>query len=350
MSDYDYLNARIRGMSTSLLSREFYDQTLGASAEDVLVDALLASPYAQELRDALSTRHGCAAVEAALKSNVQATIAKVRSIAPPVPLRLLTLQLNRWDVANVLALIRGKLSGASPQDIIDAVLPIGEFNETQLGELAGEVDIPSLAEALTTWNYTFAFVLRRAILDYFAPADLPSLETTLQRTFFDWALDQLHPDERNQALVRDSIRRQIDLANIRALLDVVKEREGGREPKGIEPIGRGELPARVLEELAGCDTLDSAFETLEDTYFAPAIEKGILSFGQTHSLAVMERFLEAVVVEHECRMFRHDMLGISVPLGFLWRKYSELANLRILARGKAYRMPANAIREELVLV
>jgi hydroxyethylthiazole kinase-like uncharacterized protein yjeF len=41
MSDYDYLNARVRGMSTALLPREFYEQVLTAFSESILLDALL---------------------------------------------------------------------------------------------------------------------------------------------------------------------------------------------------------------------------------------------------------------------------------------------------------------------
>jgi V/A-type H+-transporting ATPase subunit C len=271
-------------------------------------------------------------------------------MAPPGPRRLLSLQLNRWDVSNVLALIRGKLSGASPQEILEAVLPVGEFSEAQLGELAAEPDFASLTDALTTWNYTFAFVLRRALREYGEPGDLPSLEHALNRTYFLWALAQLVEREPNQALVRDGIRRQIDLANIISLLDAVRDRERGIQRDVEKPIPRGILPPKILAELARADSLDGAFEVLEETYFASGVEKGILAFGQTRSLAVMERFLEAVVIERGTRLFRRDMLSVSVPLGFLWRKYSEVVNLRILNRGRAYRIPANAIREELALV
>jgi V/A-type H+-transporting ATPase subunit C len=350
MANYDYLNARVRGMSTSLLSRDFYVQILSSSADTILVDALLASPYGEDLQAALATLGGAPAVEAALRANGHATFAKLLSMAPPEPRRLLCIQLNRWDVANVLSLIRGKLSSATPPEILSAVLPVGEFGESQLGELAGEVDVPSLADALTTWNYTFAFVLRRALREYGEPRDLPALEHALLRTYFLWALAQLRPDEPNQALLRDMIERQIDLANIKSILDAVRDRERKVERRREDPIPRGRLPAKTLKELASSDSLDAAFETLEETYFAPGIERGILTFGQTRSLAVMERFLESVVIWHGCRLFRRDMLSLSVPLGFLWRKYSELVNLRILARGKAYGMPANAMREELVLV
>jgi vacuolar-type H+-ATPase subunit C/Vma6 len=115
-------------------------------------------------------------------------------------------------------------------------------------------------------------------------------------------------------------------------------------------IGRGTIPEKILRELGSAETLETAFEVLMNTYLARGIEKGILAYGQAQSLAVMERFLEEVVVERECRLFRQDLLGLAVPLGFIWRKYCELSNLRMLARGTAYRMSSPAIRQELVLV
>jgi vacuolar-type H+-ATPase subunit C/Vma6 len=41
-------------------------------------------------------------------------------------------------------------------------------------------------------------------------------------------------------------------------------------------------------------------------------------------------------------------LGVGVPLGLMWRKYSEYLNLRLLLRGRQFGMPAAAIREELL--
>jgi V/A-type H+-transporting ATPase subunit C len=353
MSDYDYLNARIRGMSTLLLTREFYERVLRAPDESSLADALLASPYAEDLRAALAAHGGAVdahAVEAALHRNVRATYTKILSIAPPGPRRLIALQLNGWDVANVLALLRGKLGGASPRELFAAVLPIGELDEIQLGELSAETDVVNLADALPTWKHAFAFALRRAIRECREQDDLVALESALYRGYFQWALAQLRGDDPQEELVRESLCRQIDLANVRALLSSIRSREQGGAAKAVEPITRGKLSPGALAELATCDTLVAAFEVLGGTYFAPGIERGILAYGQAQSLAVMERFLEMIVIEHACRLFRLDVLSVAVPLGFIWRKYSELVNLRLLARGTRYRMPANAIREGMVLV
>jgi V/A-type H+-transporting ATPase subunit C len=353
MSDYDYLNARIRGMSTLLLTREFYERVLNSSTDKALADALLGSPYAEDVQRALAAHGGAVdanAVEAALSTNVRATFAKVLALAPPEPRRLIALLLNRWDVANVLALLRGKLSGAGPRELFAAVLPIGELDEIQLGELSAEIDVVNLADALPTWKHAFAFALRRAIRECRDQDDMAALESALYRGYFQWALAQLREDDPQEELLRESLSRQIDLANVRALLSFIRSRERGSAAPAVEPITRGKLSPRALAELGACDTLVAAFEMLGGTYFAPGIERGILAYGQSQSLAVMERFLESIVIEHGCRLFRLDVLSAAVPLGFLWRKYSELVNLRLLARGIRYRMPATAIREGMILV
>jgi vacuolar-type H+-ATPase subunit C/Vma6 len=78
---------------------------------------------------------------------------------------------------------------------------------------------------------------------------------------------------------------------------------------------------------------------------------GILAYGASKSLGVMERYLEELIVQAGCTLYRdRNPLSIAVPLGYLWRKYNETVNLRALYRGWHSRMPANAIRKELLLV
>jgi vacuolar-type H+-ATPase subunit C/Vma6 len=367
MSDYDYLNARVRGMSTSLLSREFYEQVLAAWTESILLDALLGSSYAVDVQEARA-RHASAplshAIEAAVRSNAASAFARVMAAAPPGPRRLLAIQINRWDVTNVITLLRTRLADAGPHEAVAAVLPLGELGEAQLGTLAAEKDVASLADALTSWKQPIGFEMRRAIRECPSPGDPRALESALHRAYFAWALAQLRENDPAEALVRDSVRRHIDMLNVIAILTMIKAgRETGPadgDAKGAVPdrsdrdepelIERGTLAEKFLRELLSCDSLEAAFEALEGTYFAPGVEKGILTYGQSQSLGVMERFLEVVSIEHECRLFRQDLLGMAVPLGFIWRKYSECVNLRLLARGALFRMPANMVRLELVHV
>lgn len=352
MSDYDYLNARVRGMSTSLLAREFYEQVLSAASEGIFLDALLGSGYARDLQDELARheqRPASAAIDAALRRNTRAAFSRLLSAAPPEPRRLIALQLNRWDVANVLALLRGRLAGAEPHEVLAAVLPVGELTDAQVQELAAERDVAGLADALTTGKHPIGFELRRAVRECDSPEDPRALEHALYHAYFAWALAQLRADDPHQGLVRDCICRHIDMMNLLTILTSIRQKDE-EAPTEAELYERGTLEEKSLRELSSCETLEDAFEWLVGTYLAPGVEKGILTYGQTQSLGVMESFLEAVAVERACRYFRQDMLGMAVPLGFIWRRYSEYVNLRLLTRAALFRMPAPAVRLELILV
>jgi ATP synthase A1 C subunit len=347
MSDYGYLNARVRAMGAELLPIEFYDQLLAAEGEDRLAELLQDTSFAPQVQEALAVGNGTEALESALGRNLVAVFAKLLAIAPPEPRRLLAVQINQWDAANILAVVRGIAAGADPKDITGAMLPVGEFSELQLAELAAQPDLASLSDALTTWGYAFAFELRRILSGPRQPRGLVAQESAINRTYFQWALAQLDSRNPDAGVVRRMVRMQIDLANVREALDAVRHKVREEPLEELQPLPGGLLRKRTYETILASLGLIEAFEALEGTYFAPGIERGILAFGEAGSLGVMERFLEAVVIEAGGRLYRGDPLAIGVPLGFLWRKYGEFLNLRILLRGKRYRMPVNAIREEL---
>jgi ATP synthase A1 C subunit len=350
MGDYDYLNARVRAMSTSLLGREFYERALATGGPEVLVEALLESPYGPQLREAMQLMEQPRAVDSALKRNLHATFAGLRWMAPPRPRQLLNVQFNQWDAANVLAILRGKVTKAEREEIVRGLLPTGEFTEVQLAELADEPDAVSVANSLTTWGYSFAYELRRAILQQQQSPDLVALESAVNGIYFRWGLAQLKEEDPNTRIARGMLQMQIDLANVRSALDHVRHREKGEPLESYQLVPGGRLRREILEEVARAEGTLAAFEMLAETYFSPAIEKGILAFGGARQLGVMERFLEQVVIEAGCRLFRRDPLSLAVPLGYVWLKHNEFLNLRILLRGRAYRMPDNAIREELLFL
>ena len=234
MSDYDYLNARVRGMSTDLLTREFYEQVLAAWTESILLDALLGSPYAAFVQEARG-RHAAAplshAIEAAIRSNAASVFGRLMAAAPAGPRRLLALQFNRWDVANVITLLRSRLAGAGPHEALAAVLPLGEISEAQLGELAAEKDVESLADALTTWKHPVGFEMRRAIRECPEPDNPRALEHDLHRAYFSWALAQLRENDPAEAPVRLR-RRHIDLLNVITILTMIKGKQDTASASG----------------------------------------------------------------------------------------------------------------------
>ena len=338
-------------MGAELFSRELFEQMLGTDSGTLPMDALLASPYGGVLRESLAEHAGIAAIERALRRDLVRCFSQVRSMAPQGARALLDTQLARWDLQNVLAVLRGVSAGAQAREITAALLPAGAFPEAQLADLAASPDPVSLARKLATWNYPFAFELHDALL-----ARRGSPEKRMFAAYFRWALSVEASSAEDRRIVRSLVTRQIDLANVKSALEVVRSKESKEAParaavtQSVQWIPGGLLKKRFLERLAGSPNLEAAFGALDETYFAPAIEKGILAYGESRSLGVMERFLEELVIQAGCRLYRGDLLSIAVPVGYLWKKYNETVNLRALCRGIAAHVPANTIRKELLLV
>jgi len=350
MSEYDYLNARIKGMHSNLLSREFYDQILASQGTAPLIDALLNSSYSSHLREALDRDRSTAGIEWGLRRNLFDTFEKVRELARPRPRRLLSIQFRKWDVQNIIAIVRGKAADLLPEDILTGVFPAGELGEVELEELAAEDNVKTVLDALTAWSFPFAFELKEAAREYSGESNWASAEVEFMRAFFAWALENLSVEDEDQSLLRDHIRNQVDLNNLKSALWAVSQKEVGRRPDPVVPIVGGCLNARMLSRIEQSSSLEMSFEILAGSYFRRAIDRGILTFGESRRLAVMERFLEIEIVEAGCRMFRADPLGIGVAIGYIWRKYNEFLNLRILLRNNSFGKPAPATREELLFV
>jgi len=348
MDGYEYLNARVRGRASRFLPREFFEQALSADGLNAVIDALLSSPYAAALKDGLSASRLVSSVESVLRRDITLCFAELRGMTPPGVLGLLDIQLGRWDLANILTIVRGKTTEADRERIMACMLPAGQLQEARLAELAAEPDAKSVAASLATGSYTFAHELRESINRISGPRELPGLELEMLRIYFCWALRMLAGRDPNRAIVLSMVRREIDLANIRAALDRVYYGEHGEKPEAVMPIPGGYLSDAFITDLGESPDLERAFGSLEQSWLAPAVEQGILAFGERRSRAVMERFLEAVLIRLGCALFRGDPLGIAVPLGYIWRKHGEYLNLRVLLRGKAHGRPRNSIREALV--
>lgn len=350
MSDYGFLNARVRGMSSALLTPQFYDQVLAVEGTEALVDALLNSNYGPSLREAISSGVSLEAVELGLRRSLHHTFTKVLASASDPARRLLQVQLRYWDVLNILTLCRGLVKRSTPEALVAGLFPVGELDEPRLLELAGNSDLVTLADTLCTWGFPFAFVLRESLQHQSGSAALMAIEAALARAYFAWAWSEVAGSDENEKLLRTHLQCQIDLVNLMAALRYVRHKAKDEHVEPTPWLPQGGLSEAWLEKLLHCLDLDQALEMIAGSYFAPAVERGVLAFGEHRRLGLMERLLESVVLTRGCHLFRMDPLGIGVAAGFLWRVFNEFLNLRILLRGKAYGRPGPAIREELLFV
>jgi V/A-type H+-transporting ATPase subunit C len=339
-SDYGYINARVRAMKSRLLPRETLFDLLSAPDLAALGGALGGTAYGKELSEAQSHAAGLAAVEEGLRRNLCQATAKLQEIMDGRPGELFDILLGRWDLENIKAVLRGKHRELAKDAILTGVLPAGRLEEGRLTELAGAEDLKAVADMLATWHSPFARPLTRALPAYLQNNRLADLELALDRFYFASGLEATRKGDGNTAVVRDLLKEETDLVNLRTALRLRGEALEEQTLVGYWMAEGNWLSERRFVALARAES------------FSQALDQASLAFSlpeRPGNEAELENALARALAKGRAGLYRGDPLSIRIPLGYLWMKANEVTNLRLIARGKAYGLARDEIEKELLL-
>ena len=342
VDDYGYINARIRALKGKLLTREDYDELLRQTSLDGIIAFLKGTVYGEELSKALVTESGLPAITRALRLNFQNVMQKILHFSAGEPHELFSVVLGRWDVYNLLTILRGKMHGVSDRDIQDALIPAGMLDETRLAELVRQPDASSVVDLVATWGVLMPVPVGRALTRLVREGRVQEMEYFLESQYFQWAFNRVQGGGENRALVRQALQTLVDIKNIIAALILIRE--------GIKPLGRvrflegGTLSRSVLKDLEQAENPEEAFRVLERSPYGHVIRERAI-----RDIPTLERFLEKTQINRLVALKKQDPLGIGLGLSYIWAKYSEVVNLRTIAHGIYYSVPRPDLLETLVL-
>jgi len=344
MPDFDYINARVRAMRSRLLDPGRMEELLGALTFDALLAGLNTTPYGKDLQEALARYRGIQAVDEALARNFSATTQKIRSFGDGKAKALIEALLLRWDLANVRAVLRGKHTGRSEEDIMESVLPAGLLTEVALRELARQPDIPAVAGTLDALEHPFAIPMAEGLRDYLEEHDLLGLEMHVGRYYAEHVLGVARGAGHNETVLRELVQAEVDALNVKTALKLVRQ----EQPLGAETRRRFLIPggAIVSEDvfllLTAPETTKQGWRALGAHGF-PLHEPG-------DDLTEFEKTLDLLLARGTARLYLGDPLGIEIVVGYLALKYNEVVNLRLIARSKMLGIPRDLVRREMVVV
>lgn len=350
-SDYGYANARIRAMKAALLDRHAYDALVAAASVDALVQLLARSPYKPDVEASLLRYSGAASLGDALRRNLARTIGSLRSFFEDGPRELIELLVARWDVSNLISILRGQANGIAAADILGVLVPVGVLAELELRELVKQPTIQASSELMLTWRLPFAAALAEALR--FSGGDLARLEARLHEIRFRDALVRLGKDV-NSELVREMLESEIDAANLSLMIRIGTVRKAAERMAYPLPfdasqqlIAGGRLPIPFLAELARATDGEAMIERLANISWGRALRRHRDKFRQSGDPAVLERALEELLALKGIRMFHRDPLTIGMAIGYLWAKTTEIRDLRLIMQGKELGWPVDEVRDEL---
>ncbi len=357
MSDYNYLNARIKSLKKELFSRGKLDELLGLDNLEEIKRFFLESPYGPSVSEALARHPGTLGVERGLSRQVHRTFQNILEWsgacsgggsfvqAGDEPRRLLELFLRRYDLHNVKTLLRGKNGKLPAESIVESLIPVGTFGMEELSELAKQPTLRDTFVLLSNWHEPLKRVLRKNIGSLKGePVDLRGLESELDHYYYEGILGSLSEAKGEDAeLVRRYIQMEVDITNILTLLRL---KEIPRNELGSYLMKGGFLGKGFLFPIAGGLKPAELVQKFESTYLAETLR----AWNPKGGLADLERRFALFLLEEIKRAERVDPLSIGVALSYFTQLSHELKRLRIILHGKFFALSEVKLREELQLV
>ncbi|MBI4651457.1 V-type ATPase subunit [Candidatus Desantisbacteria bacterium] len=432
IENYGYVNARIRGMKSLLISKNFYEDLLKASDFPGLVNLLEKTNYKLEVEECAISHSGVEGIDEALKRNLSRTFRKILGFVGDEPRNLILLFLGRWDMHNIITILRGIHISAPSDQILESLIPAGQLDMPVLNQLASETTIKGFIDILATLGIPYAKVLNDKYPEYSKEKNLSILELSLHKAYYQYALSNLDRMNMNYKIMKNIISQEIDALNIITILrlqkvnieDFIKKSEEklDKKTKNLKDLKKPSKSlsirlkslwgkffasddvykkADIMQEvrnLAGikrrvsqaslpktqeakkeyekrrecvkefyvsggkeisedyfidlCLTLDveKVVKDLEKTSFGPILENALGRYIEYNNISILERKLEEQITKNGINVTYKGPLYIGVAIGYIWKKYNEIVNLRIIVRCKSVGMPDRKIREELVLV
>lgn len=349
-SDAGYANARLRGMRSHLLPPSFYERLIEAPDLTQVVKELMETAYGADLEEQLVRGRTAAVIDDALKNNMIDAYRKVLKFLHPNARRLLSTLLGRWDVFNIKTILRGAQNHVPFDDMKSSFFPVGYVSLEELEALAKFDDVRTVVDTMAMWGYVYAIALRRALPEYAKTNDLAPLELALDRQYADWAASRLVGEAQDVDVTRRILGMQIDTLNLVMVFRLLKADAEHTRAEDYFLEGGRVIRREKFMELSRLSDVDEVLDHLKQTPYADTLDAAAIRYLENASIPVFERSLEDLLMRKALLAGVRDPHGVGVAIAYLYGKQNEVTNVRIIVKGKAVGMPADRVREELILV
>lgn len=348
-TDIVYFNARISGKKSGLFSKSAVEDFLNQGDLQRMQDVLLESTYRKEMAEALTRHQGPEAIEEALSRNLAETYRGLVKQAQGDFSILIRLFLTRWDLDAVKSLLRCQHHNIDADAALHSLIPGPTMSLPLLHEFVQMDSMQELVQALAAANSMLCGCLRKALSTYEENNDLFVLEEALDRQYFVQTAKVLgESEDPDAAILREQLSAEIDRINIRLLMQAFQD-GGDKELAAQRLLPEGTLSLGLLKSMLDATDAAAAMEQLANTRYQALMEE-LFQFLQTGRFSPIERYFERVLMQRLYRMALQAPFGIGVAMNYVWLKYNEVINLRLIAHGLSGNVPEGRVREELYFV
>lgn len=355
-ADFGYGNARLRARKAALLVREDYDELLGKDVDGIL-GALSGTLYGPEVDEALTRYHGVQRLHEAVRRHLARSLEEMRSFYVGRARELVDLLLSRWDLHNVVTLMRGEASMPHTENALAHVYPMGSLSDTLAREIARQNEFAAAVQLLIRWKLPdpeTARSLGEAWPDYERTEDLSALEHAVSAGWTVRTAAALEHANGAGTALRRFFEREVDDSNLLVTLRLREALTRGEtdslpvlEGWGVYLPGGSVKPARFDEaiRLPEDDRMVSSLADAGPGAWRPPLERWAAGSG----LPGLQHELETRRIGEAVGLFSGgDPLGVDIPVAYAAAKEVEARNLRLVGEGAARDLDPERVRSRLV--
>ena len=354
-ADFVYGNARLRARKADLLRASDYEHLLGKDV-DALLGTLSETPYARDVEAALVREHGIRSLNAAVRNHLARSLEEMRGFYTGPARELVDLLLSRFDLANLVALLRATLGDTdSPEDALSALNAVGWPGEALADEILRQHEPAAAVGLITRWlpDGAQGRALRSAFTAYERTDDFSVFEQAVIAKHREHVVAAAEKHGRHGASLLEFVRREIDEQNMLLGLRLRAALEQGEittlSLDGNAPSG-GAIPVAALEAAVRLPSR-AAVATELVALGRESWREPLSDWTASGDVVRLAQAVERAWAADAVRLFvSGDPLGIDVPLAFSVAKQTEARNLRLLAEATLRHRDAQSVRSDLVLL
>jgi V/A-type H+/Na+-transporting ATPase subunit C len=341
---YIYVSTRLRVRKAKLIAPEEYNRILNMSLPEI-IRLIGETEYQKEVDELGTSFEGIDLIEVALSWNLAKEYQRVIDMAPGTLKEFTMAYLRRWDIYNILTILRGKRQGMKEGKIKEVLIPAGSLDRVILDRILGEDSCERVADALKGWKMypTIAAELPEGC----AIGTFARLENELYKQLYADLLRIPSRGLKGGGQFLTFVRLEIDIKNIKTLF---RMRGDGFEQDAHEFFIPGSsFSPDELQQMNQMGSRNEVIDALEARIKTKALLTALEDLRNEKSVQEVDAELTRTQLKRMEQLSKINPFSIHPILVYLEKKKYEVFNLRAIARGKESRLSSETIAKYLVI-
>ncbi len=317
---FEYVNARIRARFPRLFKDSVFEELLTYRSMEDLFRFFRGTRYEKFLARAQAVASGLNAYFLTLKYTFEDETQSILKFSSDEIGQMISIYLSRWDVYNIMTIIKGKHTGSPAQRIREALMPFGSIPPSKLDALVEAGSVSEVLDKIMLLNVKLPFSLSTSITRLLKEGKIVEGEMEIYQNYYTSIHRKLADFGEGADSLRKIVSMYVDLRNIVAILIMLKE---GVSPSTVPYLKGGSLSTGFLNTLWASETYSDAINILKDSPYGKII-------GGETAVDRIERLLERYIYETAYSFRRTDSLGIGLVIAYFSRLEVEMMNLRLI--------------------